>query len=326
TPPSPPPPSDASAQPAPVQTPSLTPNLRSESAASSTSTSRWATDDSPSSPVPAHNAAASSVRGTTGTRGRGRGAGPRRSTGRDQAPHQVAGEAIASSPQAGIASPEAGGRVTAKGGWVNTSSLASESGAAKPSREKKVETSEASKVADSKEATTVPDPDTTDASTSSTTTPTPPVPPPAELSAPKVALPLRNRAFTGGKATTKLTPEELTEKMNRMKLQNEKLREKRAAAVADESHFAQIAAKDKEEADRLRAEEKRAEEQVRRELIEKKQRNLDLQAQINAERSATAARKLAKVQGRDWDREKLEEGKEGAERQYPSQNWKPRED
>ncbi|KAL8277894.1 hypothetical protein RQP46_009713 [Phenoliferia psychrophenolica] len=150
---------------------------------------------------------------------------------------------------------------------------------------------------------------------------------PAQTVTPRKPMPDRNRVATGGTAKDKLTPDQLEAKMAAMRIQNEALRLKRAAAVADESSFAQIAAKDKEEADLLRAEERRKVDEERREREERKKKNNDLQAQINAEREATAARKLAKVQGRDWDREKLEGGADGAkERQYPSQNWVPRTD
>lgn len=43
--------------------------------------------------------------------------------------------------------------------------------------------------------------------------------------------------------------------------------------MADESTFAQIAAKDKEEADRLKADERRKIDEARRERDEKKQRS-----------------------------------------------------
>jgi len=78
---------------------------------------------------------------------------------------------------------------------------------------------------------------------------------------------------------TKLTEDELTERMEKIRLQNEKIKERREHVKADEEAFRTSMA-----AERARQEANRM-----------------LQAQINQNREQNAKRKLEKIGGREWD-------------------------
>jgi len=87
------------------------------------------------------------------------------------------------------------------------------------------------------------------------------------------------RVMTGGAQRDKLSEEELTERMARMREQNEKIKQRRMDVLADEDAF-----KKTQESERLRL------AKIRKE-----------QEQVNRTREQNAQRKMAKVESREWD-------------------------
>ncbi|KAF7983143.1 hypothetical protein HWV62_24123 [Athelia sp. TMB] len=87
------------------------------------------------------------------------------------------------------------------------------------------------------------------------------------------------RVMTGGAQRDKLSEEELTERMARMREQNEKIKQRRMDVIADEDAF-----KKTQESERLRLAKIRQE-----------------QEQVNRTREQNAQRKMAKVENREWD-------------------------
>ncbi|GAA5898458.1 hypothetical protein JCM5296_000438 [Sporobolomyces johnsonii] len=169
--------------------------------------------------------------------------------------------------------------------------------------------------------------------------------PPTRSLTPRSLLPDRNRVATGGARKTddrfvrggvvvvvvgqdKKTAEELEVLMAAMKLKNDEARRKQAKAEEDRKAFEAVAEAERkrsEELERLVREEK---ERIAREGRERRERTEELQKLINAERDAAAARKLALIEGRAWDAEKLAgrdgEGGAGRELQYPSMEARAR--
>ncbi|KIM87694.1 hypothetical protein PILCRDRAFT_815271 [Piloderma croceum F 1598] len=96
------------------------------------------------------------------------------------------------------------------------------------------------------------------------------------------------RVLTGGSQRDKLSEEELTERMTRMREQNEKIKQRRMDVIADEDAF-----KKTQEFERLK------QEKIRKE-----------QEHVNRTREQNARRKMDKISSREWD-----EGK-------PSGEWK----
>ncbi|GAA5975035.1 hypothetical protein JCM21900_004310 [Sporobolomyces salmonicolor] len=153
------------------------------------------------------------------------------------------------------------------------------------------------------------------------------VKPPTRSLTPRSLLPDRNRVTTGGARKDKKTAEELEALMAAMKLKNDEARRKQAKAEEDRKAFEAVAEAERkrsEELERLVREEK---ERIAREGRERRERTEELQKLINAERDAAAARKLAHIEGRAWDAEKLSrdgEGGAGRELQYPSMEARAR--
>lgn len=108
--------------------------------------------------------------------------------------------------------------------------------------------------------------------------------------------PQADRSTTGGVRRPKLTDEELAAKMERVKLNNQRLIEKRRKAEEDELRF-----KREEEEIKKKDEESRMEEEKRRVAAEKGRKELDKEREKNRERKMKAAGH------REWDSEKKEE-------------------
>ncbi|GAA5858508.1 hypothetical protein JCM1840_001236 [Sporobolomyces johnsonii] len=178
-----------------------------------------------------------------------------------------------------------------------------------------------------------PSPSTSPAPTATNGAPSGPVngtaaKPPTRSLTPRSLLPDRNRVATGGARKDKKTAEELEALMAAMKLKNDEARRKQAKAEEDRKAFEAVAEAERkrsEELERLVREEK---ERIAREGRERRARTEELQKLINAERDAAAARKLALIEGRAWDAEKLAgrdgEGGAGRELQYPSMEARAR--
>lgn len=96
------------------------------------------------------------------------------------------------------------------------------------------------------------------------------------------------RVLTGGAQRDKLSEEQLTERMTRMREQNEKIKQRRMDIIADEDAF-----KKTQDSERIKL------EKIRKE-----------QEQVNRTREQNARRKMDKISSREWD-----EGKASA-------NWK----
>jgi len=96
------------------------------------------------------------------------------------------------------------------------------------------------------------------------------------------------RVLTGGAQRDKLSEEQLTERMTRMREQNEKIKQRRMDIIADEDAF-----KKTQESERIK------QEKIRKE-----------QEHVNRTREQNARRKMDKISSREWD-----EGK-------PSGDWK----
>ncbi|GAA5935996.1 uncharacterized protein JCM15063_002675 [Sporobolomyces koalae] len=172
--------------------------------------------------------------------------------------------------------------------------------------------------------------------------PTPPVslsPAPAGAATPQPRAPLtprslmpdRNRVSTGGSRKEKKSPEELEALMARMRLKNEEAMKKLAKAEEDRKAFEIVAEQERLRAEELARREREERERRLREERERKERTLELQKAINREREEAAQRKLALIQGRAWDAEKLDrerdpygEGGSGRELQYPSHERRSR--
>ncbi|PCH38770.1 hypothetical protein WOLCODRAFT_66376 [Wolfiporia cocos MD-104 SS10] len=97
------------------------------------------------------------------------------------------------------------------------------------------------------------------------------------------------RVKTGGAQRDKLSEQELTERMARIREQNERIKQRRADVQADEDAF-----KKTQEADRIKA-----------------AKTKKVQENIDRTREQNARRKMEKIQGREWDSGK------------PTQDWKP---
>jgi len=93
----------------------------------------------------------------------------------------------------------------------------------------------------------------------------------------------------------KMSPEDLAVVMERMKLQNDKIRQQRERVEADEDAF-NIQIKEEREQQKKAREEQRARDAAQRKL----------QADINQERDANAKRKLERMAQREWDSQKHE--------------------
>ncbi|CAG8521647.1 19880_t:CDS:2 [Gigaspora margarita] len=118
----------------------------------------------------------------------------------------------------------------------------------------------------------------------------------------------KDRVLSGGRVREKVDEEELEKRMQRIRLQNEKIMEKRKMVEEDEEKFrkAEEERKKKELEDqevqrKLREEE---EEERRRRDFQKKQ----LQEQLDNEREENAKRKTQNRDAREWDKEKEESG------------------
>ncbi|KAF8921592.1 hypothetical protein CPB85DRAFT_1271514 [Mucidula mucida] len=94
------------------------------------------------------------------------------------------------------------------------------------------------------------------------------------------------RVKTGGAQRDKLSDEALTERMARMKEQNEKIKQRRLDVMADEDAF-----KKTQESERI-----------------KQAQNRKVQANVDRTREQNAKRKMDKIQSREWD-----SGKPGAD-------------
>lgn len=105
-----------------------------------------------------------------------------------------------------------------------------------------------------------------------------------------------DRTLSGGVKKPKLTEEELAERMARIKLNNERLTERRRKAEEDESTFQtqELARKEADAAKRIAERKKKA-------VADRDRRELD------NERERNRQRKLKAVQHREWDVEKKEE-------------------
>ncbi|SCZ93556.1 BZ3500_MvSof-1268-A1-R1_Chr6-3g08737 [Microbotryum saponariae] len=132
--------------------------------------------------------------------------------------------------------------------------------------------------------------------------------------APRRVYPTRDRVSTGGLAKPRMTTEELEAKMARMRIENEKTQ----------------AQHDKLEAERAEAEEqkkaaKAAREEQRKAEVAKQERSKKLQSDIDATRARSAAMKMAAIQGRAWDQEKLnrDDNDISAAPSYPSEELGP---
>ncbi|ESK96813.1 sdad1 protein [Moniliophthora roreri MCA 2997] len=88
-----------------------------------------------------------------------------------------------------------------------------------------------------------------------------------------------DRFKTGGTQRDKLTEEELAERMERIRQQNEKIKQRRLDVQADEDAFRQT-----QEADRM-----------------KQARNRKVQDNVDQAREQNAKRKMDKIQSREWD-------------------------
>ncbi|KAH8108206.1 hypothetical protein BXZ70DRAFT_903543 [Cristinia sonorae] len=88
-----------------------------------------------------------------------------------------------------------------------------------------------------------------------------------------------DRVKTGGAQRDKLSEEELTERMARIREQNEKIKQRREDVLKDEEEFRKT-----QEAEKL-----------------KQARSKKVQESINRAREQNARRKLDKVQNREWD-------------------------
>ncbi|KAK2467115.1 hypothetical protein APHAL10511_001373 [Amanita phalloides] len=87
------------------------------------------------------------------------------------------------------------------------------------------------------------------------------------------------RFKTGGSQREKLNDEELAERMQRIKAQNERIKQRRLDVVADEEAF------------------RKTEKQERARLAQAR----EVQERVNIAREQNARRKLDKMQGREWD-------------------------
>ncbi|KAF9050793.1 hypothetical protein BDZ89DRAFT_940427 [Hymenopellis radicata] len=87
------------------------------------------------------------------------------------------------------------------------------------------------------------------------------------------------RVKTGGAQRDKLSEEALTERMARMKEQNEKIKQRRLDVMADEDAF-----KKTQESERI-----------------KQAHNRKVQANVDRTREQNAKRKMDKIQSREWD-------------------------
>ncbi|KAF8623971.1 hypothetical protein AX15_006125 [Amanita polypyramis BW_CC] len=87
------------------------------------------------------------------------------------------------------------------------------------------------------------------------------------------------RFKTGGSQREKLSDEELAERMQRMKAQNERIKQRRLDVVADEEAF------------------RKTEQEEHARLV----RTREAQEKVNRAREQNARRKLDKIQGREWD-------------------------
>ncbi|GAA5839212.1 hypothetical protein JCM3766R1_003143 [Sporobolomyces carnicolor] len=142
---------------------------------------------------------------------------------------------------------------------------------------------------------------------------------------PRSLLPDRNRVATGGARKEKKSPEELEALMAAMRLKNEEAMKKRLKAEEDKKKFDEIAEAERKRSEELERKLREERERIVREEKERKQRTVELQREINRAREEAAQRKLALIEGRAWDAEKLErerdpfgEGGSGRELQYPS--------
>ncbi|KAF8246750.1 hypothetical protein K440DRAFT_630612 [Wilcoxina mikolae CBS 423.85] len=108
--------------------------------------------------------------------------------------------------------------------------------------------------------------------------------------------PQANRLLSGGVRKPKLTDEELAERMERVKLNDARLRERARKANEDESSF-QVLEEQRRQLDSVR----RLQDRKKNVEQEKNRRELD------QEREKNRQRKLKAVQAREWDSEKKEE-------------------
>ncbi|PWN47671.1 hypothetical protein IE53DRAFT_390202 [Violaceomyces palustris] len=119
----------------------------------------------------------------------------------------------------------------------------------------------------------------------------PPPPPPTQPkrgAAPKQYL-NPTRHLTGGPTREKLSPEQLAERMEKAKIQNEAILKRRELVERDKDCYSEITEREKEE---------------RREKARKAVEDKKIQLAIDEERSKNRARKLEKAERRDWDSEK----------------------
>ncbi|KAG8803468.1 hypothetical protein FRC16_005138 [Serendipita sp. 398] len=102
----------------------------------------------------------------------------------------------------------------------------------------------------------------------------------------------RERVKTGGSDRVKPTDEELAQKMERIRLQNEKIKEKKLEVDADAEQFAAEQA----------------------EIQQRQKAQAKIQADINEERRKIADKKIAQAQRREWDSGKpgIDEDQEGS--------------
>ncbi|GAA6010432.1 hypothetical protein JCM11491_006935 [Sporobolomyces phaffii] len=142
---------------------------------------------------------------------------------------------------------------------------------------------------------------------------------------PRALLPGYDRVATGGAKKNKKSPEELEALMAKMRLKNEEAMKKRQKAEEDKQRFDEIAEQERKRSEELERKVREERERLIREERERKERTIELQKEINRAREEAAQRKLALIQGRAWDAEKLErerdpygEGGSGRELQYPS--------
>ncbi|SCV67667.1 BQ2448_5278 [Microbotryum intermedium] len=132
--------------------------------------------------------------------------------------------------------------------------------------------------------------------------------------APRRIYPTRDRVTTGGVAKSRMTTEELDAKMARMRIENEKTQAQHDKLEAE-----------KAEVEQQRKAEKAAKEEQHKAEVAKQERTKKLQSDIDATRARSAAMKMAAIQGRAWDQEKLkrEGDNEPTAPSYPSEELGP---
>ncbi|KAI8577719.1 hypothetical protein K450DRAFT_250506 [Umbelopsis ramanniana AG] len=117
-----------------------------------------------------------------------------------------------------------------------------------------------------------------------------------------------DRIATGGFVKHNIDEEALNARIERIRLQNEKIQQRQKLIEEEEKEIAKQLQSEKEERDRRRKEDEKLEEAARlaaeeakRDRIEREKR---IAEEIRVEREANAARKVKALASRDWDAEK----------------------